>query len=141
VVRVNEDGVFMLSDEDKWVKAKRLLQEVLDLIKTDPALILRKRLEQVRGFLIYVTRIYPCMVPYLIGMHMTIDGRRQGRDQEGWRLSTGDLRLRAAAAALLDDEGLDDECCHFGGPKTRRQHAGYSNADDKRVASPSANTV
>jgi hypothetical protein len=25
-------------------------------------------------------------------------------------LSTGDLRLRAAAAALLDDEGLDDEC-------------------------------
>jgi hypothetical protein len=73
VVRVNKDGVFVLSDEEKWVKAKRLLQEVLDLIAIDPASLPRKRLEQVRGFLIYVTRTYPCMVPYLIGLHMTID--------------------------------------------------------------------
>jgi hypothetical protein len=89
VVRVNEDGVFVLSDEDKWRKAKLLLQEVLNLVEANPVSVPRKRLEQVRGVLVYVTRTYPCMVPYLIGLHMTIDGWRPNRDQEGWRVSTG----------------------------------------------------
>jgi hypothetical protein len=109
VVRANADGVFVLSDQEKWDKAKGLLQEVLDLIAEDPTSLPRKRLEQVRGFLIYVTRTYPCMIPYLIGLHMTIDGWRQNRDLEGWRLSTGDLRLRAAEAAMLGEDAMAPE--------------------------------
>jgi hypothetical protein len=49
------------------------------------------------------------MVPYLIGLHMTIDGWRPNRDQEGWRLSTGDLRLRAAETALLGENNSYEE--------------------------------
>jgi alkylated DNA nucleotide flippase Atl1 len=59
VVRVNADGVFVLSDEDKWRKAKLLLKEVMDLVEENLVSVPRKRLKQVRGFLVYVTRTYP----------------------------------------------------------------------------------
>ncbi|CAJ1954083.1 unnamed protein product [Cylindrotheca closterium] len=45
-----------------------------------------KPLERKRGFLIYVMRTYPMMVPYLKGIHLTLDGWRPGRDEEGWKL-------------------------------------------------------
>jgi hypothetical protein len=86
-VRANLDGVFVLSDEEKWIKAKKLMHEVLDLLAEDSQHLPRHRLEQIRGFLVYVTRTYPCMVSYLIGMHMTIDSWRSNRDGDGWRLS------------------------------------------------------
>jgi hypothetical protein len=44
----------------------------------------RQRLEEIRGFLVYVIRTYIGLAPYLIGIHMTIDGWRAGRDSEGW---------------------------------------------------------
>jgi hypothetical protein len=103
VVRVNSDGVFVLSDEEKWIKAKKLMHEVLDLLEEDSEDLPRHRLEQIRGFLVYVTRTYLCMVSYLIGLHMTIDSWRGNRDGDGWRLSTQDLKMRARAVAELDN--------------------------------------
>jgi hypothetical protein len=41
--------------------------------------------EEIRGFLVYVTRKYIGLAPYLIGIYMMIDGWRTGRDAEGWR--------------------------------------------------------
>jgi hypothetical protein len=32
-----------------------------------------------------VTRTYTGMNPYLIGVHLTVDGWREDRDAEGWR--------------------------------------------------------
>jgi hypothetical protein len=98
LVRVSDSGlgkggVCVLSVEEKWRKSKVLLQEVLDLLEEDPKNLPRKRLEQIRGFLGYVTRTYPCMVPYLIGLHLTIDGWRKNRDERGWRLALSQLRL------------------------------------------------
>eukprot|EP00978_Attheya_sp_CCMP212_P033906 scaffold139357_cov37-Attheya_sp.AAC.1 len=51
-----------------------------------PDKIPRKRLEQIRGFLNYVAQTYTWLRPYLIGLHMTIDGWRPNRDLEGWQL-------------------------------------------------------
>jgi hypothetical protein len=45
-----------------------------------------KRLESIRGFLIYVIRTYPTFTPYLKGIHLTLDSWRPGRDQEGWKV-------------------------------------------------------
>jgi hypothetical protein len=45
----------------------------------------RKGLERKRGFLLYVTRTFPSMVPYLKGFHLTLDGWRGGRDNDGWK--------------------------------------------------------
>jgi hypothetical protein len=39
----------------------------------------------IRGFLVYVTRTYIGLAPYSIGIHMTINGWRAGRDSEGWQ--------------------------------------------------------
>ncbi len=42
------------------------------------------------GFLVYVTRTYPAMIPYLKGFHLIIKMWRGGRDSEGWKLREGD---------------------------------------------------
>ena len=41
-----------------------------------------KRLECIRGFLIYVTRTYKWMMPYLKGLHLTFDGWREGHNKD-----------------------------------------------------------
>jgi hypothetical protein len=45
----------------------------------------RKELESDVGFLIYVTRTYPAIQPYLKSFHLTLHGWRPGRDKSGWR--------------------------------------------------------
>ena len=101
-------GVFV--DQKKWDKTQEhllwLKQEinkcqgpaVIDPnIQTD---IHHKELERRRGFLVYVSRTYPSMVPYLKGIHQTLDGWREGRDNDGWRISMAELK----AAKDLNDE-------------------------------------
>ena len=43
--------------------------------------VTHKRLECIRGFLIYVARTFKWMTPYLKVLHLTIDGCREGRDK------------------------------------------------------------
>jgi hypothetical protein len=69
IIQANPEGGFVLSDEEKWIKAKKLLQEVLDLVETDPENLPWIRLEQEQGFLVHLTWTHF----YLIGLHMTID--------------------------------------------------------------------
>jgi hypothetical protein len=103
-VRVTPAGVCVLASEDKWTKAKALLEEVQAMLDENPTLMPKLRLEQIWGFLIYVTRTYPCMVPYLIGFHMTIDSWRQNRRADGWRFSMSELKCRAR---VMEDDGED----------------------------------
>ena len=91
VVVTRDDGVFVTSDEDKWVKAKSMVTEVISMIISDPKKLDRKRLESIRGFFIYVVRTYPPLKPYITGLHLTIDGWRDTRDEDGWRLSAREL--------------------------------------------------
>ena len=71
--------------QDKWEKAKDQVEEVIAMIEKDPKRLDRKRLEQVRGFLQHVTQTYSGMTPYIIGFHLTIDGWRDNRTEDGWR--------------------------------------------------------
>ena len=57
----------------------------------EPKGIDRKGLESRRDFLVYVSRTYPAMVPYLKGIHHTLDAWRDGRDADGWRLTAAEL--------------------------------------------------
>ena len=72
--------------EDKWAKTKRLLNELGKMLDSEPDSLPRHRLEVIQGFLNYVTQTYRYMIPYLNGLHMTIDGWRGNRDSEGWKL-------------------------------------------------------
>jgi hypothetical protein len=85
VLRTDGDGVHVLVSQEKWIRTKAQLLEIREMLDKDSEKMSRKRLEEIRGFLVYVTRTYVGMAPYLIGLHMTIDSWRAGRDAEGWR--------------------------------------------------------
>jgi hypothetical protein len=87
VICTTPEGVFVLTSREKWNKAKAQLEEVRLMILKDPEKLSRKRLEQIRGFLQYVTQTYTSLASVLIGFHMTIDSWRPGRDQLGWRVA------------------------------------------------------
>jgi hypothetical protein len=69
--------------------------------------LFHKELLSNRGFLVYVTRTYPAMVPYLKGFHLTIEMWRGGRDPEGWKLRPGDASALGEDASTPD--GMEDE--------------------------------
>ena len=50
--------------------------------------VLHKRLECIRGFLIYVARTFKWMTPYLKGLHLTIDGCREGWDKDFYKINS-----------------------------------------------------
>ena len=78
------------------------------MLAKDPNNLPRKRLEQIRGFLIYIGRTYRSFAPYIIGLHMTIDIWRRDRDRDGWK------RRRSAKGGaktmLLWDEDKEEWC-------------------------------
>jgi hypothetical protein len=87
-------GVCVLTSEEKWRKLQHIIEKWLELV-TDGVLVLdHKELLSDRGFLIYVTRSYPGMVPYLKGFHLTIEMWRGNRDEDGWKLSSKALSLQ-----------------------------------------------
>jgi hypothetical protein len=80
-------SVHVSCQQEKWDKARRLVDETVEEAKSSAdGLLDRKKLESVRGFLLYVTRTYPSVVPYLKGFHNTLDGWRKDRDGEGWKI-------------------------------------------------------
>jgi len=72
--------------QEKWVKAQNIVRDLLHQVSQGSSLD-HKSLERDRGFLIHVQHTYPAITPYLKGVHLTIDGWREGRDSEGWKLS------------------------------------------------------
>jgi hypothetical protein len=75
-------------------------QEFCDLRKEVPSEVLgedtagglnHKQLERSRGFLVYLAQSYPSLVPYLKGIHLTLDSWRLGRNDDGWKRSQADM--------------------------------------------------
>jgi hypothetical protein len=87
VVRTDGGEVSLLVGEDKWNKGKSMIAELIALVDKAPEALPRKRLEQIRGYLVHLAQTYPIFSSYLIGLHMTIDFWRPNRDQDGWRFS------------------------------------------------------
>jgi hypothetical protein len=67
----------VLASEDKWTKLKAILKKWwgrLSKVKDgEDQRLSHKELLADRGFLVYVTRTYPALVPYLKGFHLTIE--------------------------------------------------------------------
>ena len=51
------------------------------------------RMDSIRGFLVYVSRTYRYMTPYLEGVNLTLYSWRPYRDEEGWRMIGEDLNM------------------------------------------------
>ena len=71
--------------KERWSKLQQLIQELgkLEAAGSMPM----NRLEQICRFLIYIARTYEWVIPYLKGLHLTIDSWRPTRDADtGWHL-------------------------------------------------------
>jgi hypothetical protein len=99
-----EAGVRVLVSIEKWAKANQLVATLYGLVLASEW-VDHKVLERIRGFLVYVAHTYKPLTPFLMGLHITIDGWRPGRDEEGWRLREAER----AAIRESDEEGGSEE--------------------------------
>jgi hypothetical protein len=83
-------GVYVLTSREKWTKMRGILNKWRTAMREESPRLSHKELLADRGFLVYVTRTYPAMVPYLKGFHLTIEMWQGGLDAKGWKLKTGD---------------------------------------------------
>jgi hypothetical protein len=82
---MDNEGVYVSVSQEKWAKAKKMVNDTATEVDESKAWLKYKRLESGCGFLLYVRRTYPSMMPYLKGFHLTLDGWRRGRDNDGWK--------------------------------------------------------
>ena len=85
-----ELGVCVLISIEKWTRMKGILRKWEAALTATSPQLLHKELLSDRGFLVYVTRTYPAMSPYLKGFHLTIEMWRGGRDADGWKAKETD---------------------------------------------------
>ena len=94
VVGTDENGlVFKTVSQERWNKTRGHIATLKKWADSDDK-INRKELERVRGFLVYVSLTFETMVPYLKGIHHTLESWRDDRDDDGWRLPEKDRRKR-----------------------------------------------
>jgi hypothetical protein len=103
IVETDGRGVYVTVSQEKWDKTKRYIGDIVEEL-TRTKMLGHKDLERKRGFLIYVTRTYPAMVPSLKGIHQTLETWRPNRESSGWK------RKASPGRNLLDAEA------HASGP-------------------------
>ena len=85
-IAIRNRSVWVYVSGEKWNKAKKFVLELASIIDKGPQeKIPFKFLERGRGFMVYFCRTYVSFVPYLKGIHLTLDSWRVNRDEEGWK--------------------------------------------------------
>jgi hypothetical protein len=92
---------------EKWERMKGILRKCEAALVPSFPYLDHKELLSDRGFLVYVTRTYPAMVPYLKGFHLTIEMWRGSRDADGWREREADECLVDSFGSLAFGEVSD----------------------------------
>jgi hypothetical protein len=65
-------------------------------------LIDHKTLESYRGFLVYISRTYPSITPYLKGIHRTLDSWRPWRSNDSWKMTFSEIKAALASKGIPD---------------------------------------
>ena len=102
VICTENGEVTITVSQEKWEKTQRYIDWIRELLDQGEDIPF-KELERVRGFLIYTTRTYPEMIPYLKGVHLTLDGWRGNRDRDGWKF-----------VGLVDDDEKRFDFLYYG---------------------------
>ena len=104
VLSTSNDTVGVKVSQEKWDKTKKYVESTLDEVRGGEPLDTKDLLRR-RGFLQYVTRTYPAMVPYMRGFHNTIDSWRPNRDSKtGWYTRRKGSKRRKLA---VEEDGPD----------------------------------
>jgi hypothetical protein len=102
VIISDETGVYKLVTDVRWQKTQRKIrwfasylgltsgeddeeQQSKERSACPVGHLPHKTAESYRGFLVYVSRTYGAFVPYLKGIHLTLDSWRPFRDDDGWK--------------------------------------------------------
>lgn len=67
----------------------------------EPGNLIHKVAEKYRGYLVHISRTYTSMIPYLKGLHLSLESWRTDRDEEGWKLigrQLGDYREKESSS-------------------------------------------
>jgi hypothetical protein len=89
-VIIQPEGIVVTVSKEKWKKTKGIIAKwAMQVAETGE--VNYQEFESDLGFLIYVTRTFPCMQPYLKGFHLTLHGWRPNRDEEGWKLASNKM--------------------------------------------------
>jgi len=108
-VSVKNGSLWAYVSQKKWEKGKSYVYGWLNQVSTsiergEDVYLEHKPLEQGRGFLVYLSRTYTSIVPYLKGVHLTLDSWRSGRDHDGWKMRAN--ARRASADDVFHDEDM-----------------------------------
>jgi hypothetical protein len=99
-VETDGQGIYVSVSQEKWDKWKLCIGDIVKELSQTKELS-QKELDRKQGFLIYMTRMYPAMVPYFEGIRPTLEMWRPNRDKAGWKgkaLQEKDLLAAAAHA-------------------------------------------
>jgi len=105
-VVITNDEVYLCVSDERWAKTQEAIYWMLEEAKRMSGMDF-KRLESIRGFLVYVSQVYISMKPYLRGIHMTLDSWRPNRDEDGWKVMRKTEGLADFAEALGQEEGAE----------------------------------
>jgi hypothetical protein len=91
-VETTDTEVLVSVSQERWDKTRTKVAWIVTELRArlmdekGRCTVDRKLLESVRGFLVYVSMTYPSMVPYLKGIHLTLETWRPNRDDYGWKM-------------------------------------------------------
>ena len=91
-VVITPEGLAVTVSEEKWERTQGLVSKWARRVE-ETKNVNAKEFESDLGFLIYVSRTFPSMKPYLKGFHLTLHGWRPNRDEEGWKIADRQVEL------------------------------------------------
>ena len=128
-------GVCALLSEDKWNKMKTIVFKWLDVVASGESELNHSELISDRGFLVYATRTYPAMIPYLKGFHLSAETWRGNRDKEGYKLKEVEDDSSVVSGVTLGD-GEDDDRIRYHLPWDERGTVQHAPANGRTRAVP-----
>jgi hypothetical protein len=123
VIHTHMGQVCVKITQERWDKTRKMVRDIwqeysnrqtelpVEVLGEDSAGGLNNnQLERRRGFLVYVAQAFPSLVPYLKGIHLTLDSWRSGRNEDGWKRTRADMEhLRRNGCPEETMKSLSDE--------------------------------
>ncbi|KAL7571152.1 hypothetical protein ACA910_014754 [Epithemia clementina (nom. ined.)] len=83
-------GIYKVVSQERWQKLKGHIKNLCKEWAWQPSTD-RKALECTRGFLVYITLTYGVMMPYLKGLHLTLESWHPDRDEDRWHMTPSEF--------------------------------------------------
>jgi len=122
-----EGGIYLSVTQERWDKGVEIIGWIDKEVKGGDTIHFRT-LEKYRGFLIYLSRTYPVMTPFMKGIHLSLDSWRPWRREDSWKMTMSEIR-----AALEEREGDSPDKMVSGGRAPERVKWAPRLVDDLRA--------